>query len=191
MDHIKTASAKYPVIDVIKKRWSARAFNNKNISEKDLFTIFEAASWAASANKEQPWQYLFARNGNEGFDKKWKCLMPGNQPWAKDANLLVVSIARKTIASNQKPNYYAHHDLVMANAHLLLQATAIDIDCHPMAGFDKTMQTEELNLDTDQEAMCVIALGYLADAETLEEPFKTRELTPRTRKTLGSFVFEI
>ena len=158
MDHIKTASANYPVIDVIKKRWSARAFNNKNISEKDLFTIFEAASWAASANNEQPWQYLFARNGNEGFDKIWKCLMPGNQPWAKDANLLVVSIARKTIASNQKPNYYAHHDL---------------------------------NLDTDQEAMCVIALGYLADAETLEEPFKTRELTPRTRKNLESFVFEI
>lgn len=191
MNQIKIADSNYPIIEPIKNRWSARAFSDKKITEEELNTLFEAARWAASANNEQPWQYMFAHNGTEGFEKIWQCLMPGNQPWAKNANVLVVSIARKTMASNQAPNYYSHHDLGMANAHLLIQATAQNIYGHPMAGFDKAKLTSELNLNPDQEALCVIALGYLADAETLEEPFKTRETTPRMRKNLESFVFEI
>jgi len=34
-------------------------------------------------------------------------------------------------------------------------------------------------------------LGYLTDAETLEEPFKTRELTPRTRNPISQFATKI
>jgi len=53
MNTIKIAKTTYPVLDVIKNRWSARAFSNKVITDEELNTLFEAASWAASANNEQ------------------------------------------------------------------------------------------------------------------------------------------
>ena len=191
MNTIKIAKTIYPVLDVIKNRWSARAFSNKSINDEELNTLFEAASWAASANNEQSWQYIYAKKETEAFDNIWNCLLPGNQPWAKHSSALIVAVARKTFEVNNAVNAYAEHDLGMANAHLLLQARTMNIYCHPIAGFNKIKLTENLNLSDNQEAFCVIATGFLADAETLEEPFKTRELTERKRKNIAEFTFKL
>lgn len=188
---VKTAETKHGVLDIISKRWSPRSFSDMSISVDQMETILEAASWAASANNEQPWEYQYAFNGTKGFHGIWECLMPGNQPWAKNAAAFVVAIARTTFEANQAPNALAAHDLGMANAHLLLQAVLMDIYSHPMAGFDKVKITEYLKLTETQNPICVIALGYLDEAEKLEEPFKARELTPRARKPLSIIAKEI
>lgn len=188
---IKDAHTQNPINALIAKRWSARSFDAKPIEDKDIHTILEAGTWAASANNEQPWQFFYAKHGTEGFEKIWNCLMPGNQPWAKNAGAFIVSVARKTFAGNDKPNAWAEHDLGMANAQILLQAADLNIFCHPMAGvlFDKL--TETLSLSETQRPVCVIALGHLDAAEKLEEPFRTRELTPRSRKPLNEVAWEI
>lgn len=188
---IKAAQTQFDVATFITKRFSPRAFSKKSISIEAMNTIFEAASWSASANNEQPWEFYYAHKDTEGFQKIWESLMGGNQPWAKDAAALVVTVARKTFAANGTANGSALHDLGMANATLLLQARALDIFGHPMGGFDRVKATEILNLDEDRMPVCVIALGYLGDAEQLIEPFKTRELSPRSRKTVDQFVKEI
>lgn len=188
---IKAALTQFDVATFITERFSPRAFSEKSISNEAINTIFEAASWAASANNEQPWEFYYAHKGTEGFQKIWESLMGGNQPWAKDAAALVVTVARKTFAANGTANASALHDLGMANATLLLQARALDIFGHPMGGFDRVKAAEILNLDEDRMPVCVIALGYLGDAEQLIEPFKTRELTPRSRKSVDQFVKEI
>lgn len=191
MNSIKIPITEFPVLDIIKNRWSARAFAPEIITDTQIDTLLEAASWAASANNEQPWQYIYAHRGSEGFKQIWNCLMPGNQPWAIHAGTFVVSMARTTFHSNQKVNFLAHHDLGMANAHLLLQARSMDIYSHPMAGFDKIKLRETLNIEEILDPVCIIALGYLTNAETLEEPFKTRELTPRTRNAVSQFATKI
>jgi len=191
MSEIKIAETDYPILNIIKQRWSARSFSDKTIAEDTLLTIFEAARWAASANNEQPWQYVFAQHGSEGFDKIWNCLMPGNQPWAKNASHLIVAIARKSYEANQNPNSWAEHDLGMANAHVLLQAISLDIYSHPMAGFNKDKLIDTLNLTNDQNPICIIAMGYLDKPESLEEPFKTREITKRSRKQVSDFIKKI
>ncbi len=38
MNNNKIAITKYPVLDLIKNRWSARSFSNQAIEEKDLYT---------------------------------------------------------------------------------------------------------------------------------------------------------
>lgn len=187
----KEAKSKYPIIDIIKKRWSPRAFSTKEVSKKDIHTIFEAASWAASGNNEQPWEYFYATRGSKGFQQLWDCLMPGNQPWAKDAAVLVAAVALKTIANTGAPNLTAVHDLGLANSNLLLQATSMDIYAHCMAGFVKTKLQKTLNLSKDEEPVCMIALGYLGNAEDLEEPYKTREYSKRVRKPLTDFLKEV
>jgi nitroreductase len=191
MSSIKIAKTNFPVLEIIRKRWSARAFSDQAITDVEINTLLEAASWAASANNEQPWQFLYAQKNTEGFNKIWNCLMPGNQPWAKNANILLVSIARTTFEASQKPNPFGMHDLGLANSNLLLQATEMNIYSHPMAGFDKAKLITDLNLSENQMPICVIALGFLAPANTSEEPFKERELTPRNRKAVSEFAFKI
>lgn len=185
---IKHATTQYPVLDLIKERWSARSFSPKAITTEQVYTILEAGSWAASANNEQPWEFQYALKGTEGFDTIWNCLMPGNQPWAKHAAGFIVTIARKTFAANDKPNAYAEHDVGLATSYLLLQASSMGIYTHPMAGIDKAKLIEALQLTENESLLCVIALGYLDDAEKLEEPFKGRELTVRVRKPLSEMV---
>lgn len=189
MGHIKIATTKHDVLDLIKNRWSPRSFSDKVISEKDLHTILEAAGWAASANNEQPWQYYYASKGNEGFAQIAETLAAGNKPWAQHAAILIVAVARKTYEANQAENVTALHDLGMANAHLLLQASALNIYSHMMGGFDKAKISKTLDLTDNQLPVAVIALGYLDEAEKLDEPFKSRELAPRVRKPLSEFVF--
>ncbi|MBK7668992.1 MAG: nitroreductase family protein [Sphingobacteriaceae bacterium] len=186
---IKIAKTKHDVIDVIKNRWSARSFSDKTISETDMHTLFEAASWAFSANNAQPWEYIYAhREDSEAFHKLHSCLMGGNQPWTKNAAVLMAVLAHKKL-DNGHENKAAKHDVGSANATLMLQATSMNIYGHVMGGFDANKAIDVLNINTEvHEPVVFIALGYLDEAEKLEEPFKTRELTPRTRKPLVEII---
>jgi nitroreductase len=186
--NIKIPDTQHPVIDLIKNRWSPRSFSKKTISDSDMQTIFEAASWAFSANNEQPWEYIYAhRTDTEAFQKLHDCLLQGNKPWTKQAAILGVSLVRKKM-SNGKENITAEHDLGAANATMVLQATSMGIYGHMMAGFDHHKTFETLNLQEDEvKAVAFFAMGYLDDAEKLEEPFRTRELTQRTRKAVNEF----
>ncbi|MCC6600161.1 MAG: nitroreductase family protein [Crocinitomicaceae bacterium] len=185
---IKQANTQYPVKEVIRDRWSARSFSDRPIKKEEIATIFEAASWAPSSHNEQPWQYYYAHRGAAGFEKLLNCLTGGNRTWAKNAAVIIVSVARKTFELNGEVNYYTWHDIGMANAHLFLQATSMQIFGHPMGGFDRQETTRILQLTDNQEVVCMIVLGYLDIPEKLNEPFKTREITPRKRKMLEEFV---
>jgi len=185
---IKEAQTEFPVMDLIRERWSARSFSEKEMPQEILNTILEAASWAPSSNNEQPWFFYPAYKGTGRFNILLESLMPGNYPWAKNAAALVVTIARTEFAASGKPNTYADHDLGLANGFLVLQARKLDVFCHIMAGFDKSKISTGLELTEIQKPMCIIALGYLDDAEKLEEPFKTREVTGRSRLPLSEIL---
>ena len=187
---IKEAKTKYPVQELIRKRWSARAFSNKSIDDNTLFTLFEAASWAASSSNEQPWRYIYAKHEDkEAFEKMINCLMPGNQPWAKNAAVLILCLIKNVSGPDNKPNTVAQHDLGLANATLLLQAISQNIYGHMMGGYDRAKTKTEFNIPDNHDTVIFMALGYLDTPESLEEPFKSRELTPRIRKELTEIVF--
>ncbi len=187
---IKLAQTQNPVLDIIRKRWSARSFKPQAISQQELDTLFEAASWAPSSMNEQPWMYLYALNGSPAFEAISNTLSPGNQPWAKNAAVLIASLARRTHANNGMINKYAWYDTGSANQNLLLQAASLGILGHVMGGFHYDKATEVLQLPEEIELVCLIALGYNDVPENLEEPFRTREITPRSRRTLDTFVFQ-
>lgn len=181
---IKIPVTKYPVIDLIKNRWSARSFSSESILLDDLKTLIEAATWTFSANNIQPWRFIVVRKeDNEVFQAIVNTLMPGNQPWAKNAAAFIVSMA-VTDSEPGKPNANAEHDLGAANATLLLQATHMGIYGHIMGGFSKTDLIQVLKIESTYKPCTVMALGYLATPDNLIEPFKTREITPRTRKSI-------
>jgi nitroreductase len=187
---IKEAKTRFPVIESIRKRWSARAFSKRQINQEQINTLFEAASWAASSMNEQPWLYIYASREDENtFQKMLDCLSSGNQPWAKNASLLVLSLTKNRFEKTGHVNRHALYDTGAANTNLILQATEMHIYAHQMGGFDHEKTKAEFNLADDVEPVVFIAFGYLDEAETLPEPFKTRELTERKRKAIEDFVF--
>lgn len=187
----KTAPTKHPVADLIRKRWSPRAFSKKPVSKEALETIIEAGCWSFSASNEQPWRYIAGHKGTPLFDQIHSCLKPGNQGWTNGAAVLMISLAQTTLDKDGTKNNWAKHDVGAANMCMALQATSMDIYVHPMAGFDREKIIETFNLPHHLEPVTCIALGYLGDASSLEEPFKTRELTPRVRKPLQEVILKM
>jgi nitroreductase len=187
---IKTAVTRHPVIDLIKNRWSARAFSDQNLTEDHMLTLIEAAAWAPSSMNEQPWRFRYGLRGTVLFDQLWECLLSGNQPWSKNAAGLLLCTTKKNFAKNGAPNRHAMHDTGMANAFLMLQATQMNIYGHLMGGYNPTMLRETVQLSDDEEDVCIIALGFLGAPDQLEEPFRTREITPRSRKAIEEFIPE-
>lgn len=174
-----------PITSLIRNRWSPRSFSPEAISKEQLDTILEAATLAFSANNSQPWHYVYAHKGSEGFEKIHQILAPGNQPWAGDAAVLMISFARK-VNDNGTPSTWAQHDLGAANATLVLQALSMDIYAHLMAGFSTEGAFAITGVDAEKwQPVAAIALGYKGPADQLEEPYKSRELAPRSRKDIG------
>jgi nitroreductase len=138
---------------------------------------------------EQPWRYLYAHHTDQpAFQQLVDCLLPGNQPWAQHAPVLIVALA-KTHFDNGTANPAALHDVGMANANLILEATALGLHGHFMGGFDRAKVQELFQLPAGLQPVVMLALGYLGDAAQLEEPFLSRETAPRQRKPLADITF--
>lgn len=117
------------------------------------------------------------------------CLVDANQAWAKLAPVLIISLAKMTMNRNGSPNKYAFHDTGLSLMSLAVEATAQGLHVHAMGGILPDKIKEIFNLPADVEAVAGLAVGYAGEADLLEEPYRSRELTPRTRKELASFVF--
>lgn len=190
MNPIKQASPDYPIHDLIARRWSPYAFSDRAVSEDDLRSLFEAASWSASSYNEQPWSYIVATKANAAeFEKLLSSLVEGNQIWAKDAPVLALGCTRLFFASNGKPNAAAVHDLGLASATLTLEATARGLFVHQMIGILPDKARELYHIPEGVQPLTGLAIGYAADPNKLPEKLRQRDLAPRTRKPLTEFVF--
>jgi nitroreductase len=178
------------VYELIRRRWSPRSFSNRDVSTEDLQTILEAARWAASSYNEQPWRFLVARKSDGApYEKILSLLVPANQAWAKTAPVLLIMAAKRTFSHNDSPNRYGLHDAGQALAHLFLQATALGLHAHGMAGFDADRARKELEIPEDYDLGAAVALGYLASPDQLPEQYRQIETSKRTRKPLKEIVF--
>lgn len=178
------------VHELIRARWSPRSFSDRDVSDEDLKTIFEAARWAASSFNEQPWRFLVGRKSDPAaYEKILHVLLPFNQAWAKNAPVLFIMAAKRTFSHNGSANLFAMHDAGQALAHIFLQATALGLHAHGMAGVDRDRARTELGIPEDYEVAAAVALGYLGSPEQLSEQHRQQELAKRQRKPLKEIVF--
>jgi nitroreductase len=186
----KPAEAQYPILDLLRRRWSPRAFADRLVEPEKLRGLLEAARWAPSSYNEQPWSFLVAtKDDPENFQRLLSCLVEGNQAWAQFAPVLMISIARLNFAQNGQPNRHAFHDVGLAAENLVIQAMALDLMVHQMAGFYPDKARELFRIPSGYEPVAAIAVGYPGEPDRLPEKLRQRELAPRTRKALREFVF--
>jgi nitroreductase len=178
-----------PVHELIRNRWSPRAFADKPVSEEVLRSLFEAARWAPSSNNEQPWAYIVAtKEDKENFHKILGTLVEFNQGWAKNASALAIAVVKLAFAKNQAPNRNAQYDTGAATALLSVEATARGLVVHQMAGFDPEKARKTFGIPEGWDAIAAIAIGYPGSPDSLPPKLKDRELAPRTRKPIREFV---
>jgi nitroreductase len=183
------APAEYPIHELIRERWSPRAFSAKEISSEDLRSLFEAARWAPSSSNEQPWAFIVAtRNDNENFTKALQPLVEFNANWAKNAYVLGFAVAELAFAKNNTPNRNAHYDTGAAMSQLTTEATSRGIFVHQMAGFDPDTAREVFEIPSGWDAIAAFAMGYPGDPASLPQPYRDRETAPRVRKPIREFV---
>lgn len=188
---LNPAKTTHPVHDLVKHRWSPRAFEDRPVEHAKLRSLFEAARWAASSFNAQPWYYIVAsKNEPEAYKKILDTFVEFNQSWAKNAPVLAVSVAAHKFPHNGENNRHAFHDVGQATATLAIEATNLGLAVHQMAGIDPEKARKNFGIPEGYEAVAGIAIGYPGDASSLPDQLRQRELAPRERKALDSFVFE-
>ncbi len=185
----KRATTAFPIHDLIAERWSPRVFAARAVESEKLGSLFEAARWAPSSFNEQPWSFLVATQEEpQEFERLAACLVEGNA-WARKAPVLALSVAKRAFERNGRENRHAFHDVGLASGNLVLQAQALGLHVHQMAGFDAERARRDLGIPDGHDPVAMIALGYLGDPGSLPAPLAERERQPRERKPLASFVF--
>ncbi len=117
------------------------------------------------------------------------CLVEFNQTWAKAAPVLAISVARLKFQHDGSANAHAQHDVGAASALLSIQATALGLAVHQMAGFDPEKARQTYNIPADYQPMAAMAIGYPGDPASLPDKLRERETAPRARKPASDFVF--
>ena len=191
--HPKIARTDHDILDVIRQRWSPRAFDpNRDVDVAELRRLFEAARWAPSSANEQPWRFVVTerRQSPDAFAALHASLSPKNQEWAAAAPVLVLVAVRLTLERYGIPNTHAWYDTGQAVAFLTLQATASGLSVRQIQGFDVDVARQACRVPAPFEPGVVMAIGHAGDPLTLAtEPHRAAEVAPRDRRPLDEIVF--
>ncbi len=190
--HQKPASTSVKIHDIIQNRWSPRAIDpNKPVSHDDLLALLEAARWAPSCFNDQPWRFIVCDKSADlaSWETAFDTLMDKNRLWAKNAPVLILSVAMANFNHNGKPNRFGLYDTGAASVSLALQASALGLVVHQMGGYDADKARAAFGLPDDCTPMAMMALGYQAEADSLDEDFKAAELAERARASLGQHFY--
>jgi nitroreductase len=190
----RPALTDHPVHALLAFRRSPRAFTDQDVTPAQLLSLLEAARWAASCSNEQPWRYIVAlRSEAESYQKLLGCLVEGNRVWAAKAPVLMLSVASSSFAdagasAGGRPNPHAWHDVGQASANMAIQAAALGLQIHQMAGFDRERARALFAIPEGFEPVAAIAVGHPGDAALLPERLREREIAPRQRRPVADFI---
>lgn len=186
------APTDFEIHPLLRERWSPRAFSPEPVAESAIDSMLEAARWSPSSTNEQPWNIVLADKTRdpEGHARILSVLVPFNQDWAAKAPVLAIAVAKLNSAYTGGPNKWALYDTGQAVAHLSIQAVALGISVHQMAGFDPAMARERLGIPEGYEPVAAMAIGYRGDPATLNPKLQAREAAPRVRRPASEWAFE-
>lgn len=185
----KPATNNYPILEVLKQRWSPRAYSDKPVEIEKIKSIFEAARWAPSSRNEQPWRFIVGQKGDETWESIFDILDPWNQKWAFMVPVLVLNIANKFSDYKHLKNDKYQYDTGQAVAMMVTEAVNQGLYGHQMGGFNPQKAIEVFNIHEDYEPLSVSAFGYYGNPGLLPNDMHESEMEERTRRPLKETVF--
>lgn len=188
----KAIDTAVPVLPLFAKRYSGVSYDpDRNVSPEQLLALAEAARWAPSCHGDQPWRYLICDKATnpESWDAAWACLLEKNQAWSKAAPVLIVTCCDTLLSKTGQPNVFGAYDTGAASVSLCLQAAALGLMTHQMAGFVAEKARELFSIPERFTPLAMMAVGYQLPEAKLPDAFKARELAARARNPLDQHFF--
>ncbi|MFA5240150.1 MAG: nitroreductase family protein [Phycisphaerae bacterium] len=155
------------VLEVIRRRYSCRAYIDKPIEQEKLDLIFEATRLAPSAKNMQDWRFVVVRDK----DKKQQVANSTNHPevFGKAGVMIAACSNSDYIMKCGQPA--GPIDVAIALEHICLQATELGLATCWIGSFESEKIRKLLEIPQDVAIIELMALGYPAD----EEAHKPRE----------------
>jgi nitroreductase len=141
------------LLDFIKERRSIRAFQEKQIPEKEIEMILEAGRWAPSASNRQPWEFILIKNR----DILKKLARVTGYGWFIGEASFAVAIVGKPRTSQ---NYYVI-DTSLVSMNMMLMAWSLGIGTCWIGSINKEKAKEILGLGRNDYLLTVLPFGYI------------------------------
>jgi coenzyme F420-0:L-glutamate ligase/coenzyme F420-1:gamma-L-glutamate ligase len=174
--------------DLFRKRRSIRKYSQKNISDKKIKSILNAAIWAPSAHNAQPWRFIVISKSDlklklaKAMAEKWKndlrldrvnekirkgLISQSIRKFTEPPVMILVCLTMKDMQNygnkrNEAEYTMAIQSVAVACENILLAAKIEGLGscwyCAPL--FCKDLIREILKIPSDVEPQALIAIGY-------------------------------
>lgn len=166
-------------LSLAKKRYSVRAFQNKNVESQKIDALIEAAHIAPTAANLQP-QKLMILDTPEQLSKI--------APYANFYNApVVIVVLADTACSWQRhydKKYFAEIDCAIVTDHMMLEATSIGLGSVWIGNFSPEDIKKEFSIPQSLDVVSILAIGY-AEENTALSP----ERHSQTRKPISELIY--
>ena len=148
----------------LKNRGSVRKFQKKDVPQEVMEKILLAATFAPSAGNFQPWEFIIVRN-----DKTKKSLAAAcfDQPWLKDAPVMVVACINMRLAGSvfgeRGEKLYGIQDVAAACENMLIAATSLGLGSCWVGAFSEPQISVLLECAEYIRPAALIAIGWPAE----------------------------
>jgi nitroreductase len=148
---------KMDFLEIIKKRYSERKYENKKVEEDKLLKILEAGRIAPTGANAQP-QRIIVVQQKESMDKLNKCANLYGAPLA----LIVCGDHKNSWKRSFDGKDILDIDVSIVTDHMMLQATELGLASVWICYFNPAVLREEFNLPENVEPVNILAIGYAA-----------------------------
>jgi len=160
--------------ELIRKRYSVRAYKPDPIGDEELTRVLEAARLAPTADNRQPFRLIVIHT--KGKEAELKQIY--NRDWFVQAPIVICACGLPSEGwVSRKGKSYTDVDVAIVMDHLILAATELGLGTCWVAAFDVDAAKRILNLPDGVEPILFTPLGYPAD-----------QPTPKRRKSLEELV---
>ena len=136
-------------LELVQKRYSVRAYEDRAVEEEKLAYILEAARMAPTGGNRQAFQLIVVHT--EGREAEMKRLY--GKDWFGDAPIVVCACAAASYGLN----------VGIVVDHMILAATEQGLGTCWIGAFDRDAAREILGVPEDQAPIIMMTLGYVAD----------------------------
>ena len=153
--------------ELVKKRYSVRAYKPDPVEEHKLDQVLDAARYAPTAANLQPFQLIVIRTaGREAelrriYDRKWFTQAP--------LVLCACGVPSQAWVRGSDDKAYTDVDVAIVMDHLILTATSLGLGTCWIAAFNPAAARKVLHLPDGIEPIIFTPLGYPADQPGAKE----------------------
>ena len=160
--------------ELIRARYSCRAYRSDPVAEDQLAQVLEAARLAPTADNRQPFRLVLIRTA--GREQELQRVY--GKDWFVQAPLVIAAcgVPAENWVRKQDGKNYNDVDVAIVMDHLILAAADLGLGTCWIAAFDPAAARELLELPEGVEPVAFTPLGHPADAPRQKTRKKSDEL---------------